>query len=92
VGPSRADGCTDQTPTQRVASRVTILLLLLLLLLLLSSSSSSSSSPPQVRAFAVFFFSPLALAFFFGLRPWVCQGRPDARWASTWVRSRLKGI
>jgi hypothetical protein len=30
--------------------------------------------------------------FFWKFVGWVCQGHPDARWASTWVRSRLKGI
>ena len=30
--------------------------------------------------------------FFLKFVGWFCQGHPDARWASTWVRSRLKGI
>jgi hypothetical protein len=32
------------------------------------------------------------MRFFFKFGGWFCQGHPDARWASTWVRSRLKGI
>jgi hypothetical protein len=32
------------------------------------------------------------LVFFLKFAGWFCQGHPDARWASTWVRSRLKGI
>jgi hypothetical protein len=30
--------------------------------------------------------------FFLKFVGWFCQGHPDARWASTWVRSRVKGI
>jgi hypothetical protein len=45
----------------------------------------TATATAKSSAVCAFFF------FFLKFVGWFCQGHPDARWASTWVRSRLKG-